>query len=222
MEALFAKNVLKTFKLILGKDFFNGRLNFETKNQSYEKYMAGNHENDQANCLEDSQSKIPFNSKKDLNQTSKFLYSQIPKVSITITPKHKKLRCHYCRSQDMDKDYIICSNYPKCLCGFCHDCLIKVFNFDPNELSCDWNCVVCQRICSCKRCTNTKKSKKEEDGKTLVIDNWKRGACLKHEKVYHGLKQYNLEINDSEAEYIPDIKFQRKRQKNSKIGRAHV
>jgi len=95
-------------------------------------------------------------------------------------PQHKKLRCHHCRTRDKDKEYLICGSYPKCLCGFCHDCLRDKFELDPKTLPKDWNCVVCVKKCPCERCAErlqeeqneikakdiTKISKKNEETKS--------------------------------------------------------
>lgn len=69
-------------------------------------------------------------------------------------PQYKKLRCHFCRSQDIDKDYVVCGNYPDCRCGFCHDCLRDVFSHDAGEIGKGWTCPVCRSECDCARCKN--------------------------------------------------------------------
>lgn len=67
-------------------------------------------------------------------------------------PQHKNLRCHYCRSQDKTKSYIVCSNYPECRCGFCYECLRDFFETSRSSLSKKWVCPVCCRSCQCQRC----------------------------------------------------------------------
>lgn len=82
----------------------------------------------------------------------------------------------------MDKEYIICYNYPKCLCGFCHDCLRDKFGEDPNTLAKDWSCLVCHKMCKCERCIeklekgqkeiaakDMRKGSKKEDKKTVTL-----------------------------------------------------
>eukprot|EP00826_Nyctotherus_ovalis_P029993 TRINITY_DN2379_c0_g2_i7.p1 TRINITY_DN2379_c0_g2~~TRINITY_DN2379_c0_g2_i7.p1 ORF type:complete len:319 (+),score=26.84 TRINITY_DN2379_c0_g2_i7:805-1761(+) len=69
-------------------------------------------------------------------------------------PQYKKLRCHFCRSQDADKDYVVCGNYPDCRCGFCHDCLRDVFSYDTDQIEKGWTCPVCHSECDCTRCKN--------------------------------------------------------------------
>lgn len=66
--------------------------------------------------------------------------------------QHKRTRCHYCRSMDKAKSYIICANYPDCLCGFCYDCLRDYFGIQSKRLKRSWVCVVCHKKCNCARC----------------------------------------------------------------------
>jgi len=66
--------------------------------------------------------------------------------------QHKHIRCHYCRSMDKDKSYIICTNYPDCLCGFCYDCLRETFGIQFKRIKKNWVCLVCHKKCNCRRC----------------------------------------------------------------------
>jgi hypothetical protein len=81
-------------------------------------------------------------------------------------PKHHKLICHICRTEDTSLSYLICSNYPECRCGFCFPCLQTHFNFAPtNDLgkfgAHPWVCFVCQGRCCCARCQSFRCSQHE-------------------------------------------------------------
>eukprot|EP00826_Nyctotherus_ovalis_P008210 TRINITY_DN1211_c0_g1_i1.p1 TRINITY_DN1211_c0_g1~~TRINITY_DN1211_c0_g1_i1.p1 ORF type:complete len:273 (+),score=89.83 TRINITY_DN1211_c0_g1_i1:345-1163(+) len=54
----------------------------------------------------------------------------------------------------MDKKYVVCANYPGCLCGFCYDCLRDKFGQDLEALGKRWICLVCHKLCRCERCLN--------------------------------------------------------------------
>eukprot|EP00826_Nyctotherus_ovalis_P002480 TRINITY_DN10496_c0_g1_i12.p1 TRINITY_DN10496_c0_g1~~TRINITY_DN10496_c0_g1_i12.p1 ORF type:complete len:362 (+),score=39.70 TRINITY_DN10496_c0_g1_i12:129-1214(+) len=71
------------------------------------------------------------------------------KFSANHADEYKKIRCHYCLSRSKNKRYRICLNYPRCLRGFCHDCLKKVFRANPSKSRA---CAVCQGLCGCFRC----------------------------------------------------------------------
>ena len=83
--------------------------------------------------------------------------------------QYKKLRCHYCRSQDIDKEYKICTNYPECRCGFCDVCLKNVFNIELAVLPTSWICLVCSKLCKCQRCFEKFGDELNEEHKDLNV-----------------------------------------------------
>ena len=138
-------------------------------------------------------------------------------------PQHKKLRCHYCRTMDMDKTYVICSNYPKCRCGFCFDCLRDHFKLNPKKILQNWICVVCHGACRCERCVERAKvapeRKAPEKVKTLevskdvvVVKEWRKDSYLTKETVYHGPKEYDCEDEEdgSGSDYVPGKRTSRR------------
>lgn len=153
--------------------------------------------------------------------------SQIPTSD---KAQHSKLRCHFCRSKDVDKTYIICCNYPKCLCGFCHDCLRDHFGINPKRLSTEWHCMVCKGLCKCPRCEeklNNSKTGKAENSKDgadnpsmVLVKEWRKDACLRKESVFHGPKNYDpldseedINESDSGSDYVPGKKSRKKKKK---------
>lgn len=76
----------------------------------------------------------------------------------------------------MDKEYIVCSNYPKCLCGFCYDCLRDKFGQQIDKPPKKWICLVCQRICRCERCIEKFEGESKEQSKAVAVDRPKKSA----------------------------------------------
>lgn len=109
----------------------------------------------------------------------------------------------------MDKEYIICANYPKCLCGFCHDCLKEKFGLDPQILSKNWSCAVCLKKCPCERCVERLEKEQNEikpkpkDIKKIPKKEEKTISKVETKKVEKGsvtkAKQVEEEIDEKPA-----------------------
>lgn len=89
--------------------------------------------------------------------------------------QYARIRCHYCRTMNKDRAYIVCSRYPTCRCGFCFNCLKEIFKIELNSLTEDWICLTCREICNCNRCLKRREYIAESvrfscDGKNLQRD----------------------------------------------------
>jgi len=124
-------------------------------------------------------------------------------------PQHKKLRCHHCRSRDIDKTYTVCGAYPDCRCGFCHDCLKDIFNINPKTLKKDWRCLVCEENCFCQRCKDKVRLKNYSNSRVCIgsnrssvnqTKNLRKG--MKDEKEKVGKRKSNTEAESSSRKKI--------------------
>jgi hypothetical protein len=129
----------------------------------------------------------------------------------TTKTEYKKMRCHFCRSKDTNRSYIVCRNYPQCRCGFCLLCLETHFPASIHELVSEgnlkaWACVVCQGLCHCTRCQGLQHDSlplhhtaKQKPGPPLVsgqagddmleVEEWRRIPALNKEPKYKSPKE---------------------------------
>eukprot|EP00826_Nyctotherus_ovalis_P037022 TRINITY_DN3348_c0_g2_i1.p1 TRINITY_DN3348_c0_g2~~TRINITY_DN3348_c0_g2_i1.p1 ORF type:complete len:286 (+),score=45.48 TRINITY_DN3348_c0_g2_i1:1255-2112(+) len=132
--------------------------------------------------------------------------------SIIIKDQAKKVKCHYCYSCDVDREYATCIDFPRCSYALCHKCLEKFFKLRAENLSRGW-CFGCRKVCNCESC----REEGERNGDTVVVLDWRNSAYLKTEKKFTGPKVYRVKTNKSKLNCDPVKRSQQKhRKKNSR------
>lgn len=126
--------------------------------------------------------------------------------SLEIKELSGKQICHYCYSRDKSRDYIFCSAYPQCKQVFCGYCLKNFFESEQENLSEDWECFVCRKICHCEGC----REKAEGDKDVVIVNDWRTGACLENEEKYCGPKNYKAKLCKPKLNRIPGKRAKRK------------
>eukprot|EP00831_Metopus_contortus_P073879 TRINITY_DN67419_c0_g1_i2.p2 TRINITY_DN67419_c0_g1~~TRINITY_DN67419_c0_g1_i2.p2 ORF type:complete len:170 (+),score=19.12 TRINITY_DN67419_c0_g1_i2:182-691(+) len=149
--------------------------------------------------------------------------------------KHKNrvlqipLRCHYCKTNSRDVEYVLCGHYPQCKLAFCLECArLASFKELGEDLRIDekWLCQACKGECRCIRCqSGTLGPKKRmvpvshsEDGKYLRVKQWRGTSYLATEVELHGPKEYApVSDNIPDGRNYPDFEKKKKKKKKKKI-----
>jgi hypothetical protein len=137
--------------------------------------------------------------------------------AIKVKEEYDKMKCHYCKSRDIVRGYILCSNYPRCRCAFCDDCLRDVFRTDANTLKRTWECMVCKNICNCKKCDEKRLLRTQLNiDERIVIKSSQKRQC-KGTKV---VKRKNKDIINSDSK--EEEEYSTKNTRKKKVKRKHT